>query len=88
MRAAMVACRVAGTLDVGDVTAAEVGTAIAVEHAAFGEITHDLLGEERVPGGLVGDPGGAARAPTGPYPAARRSTLRSRAEFSGASEIV
>ena len=47
--------------DVGGVITAEVGTAIAVEHTAFGQITHHLLGEERVPGGLLGDPGGQAR---------------------------
>ena len=55
MRAAMVACSVAGTLTSATSVSAGVAAALADEHAAFGEVTDDLLGEERVAGRALGD---------------------------------
>ena len=55
MRAAMAACTVAGTLDVGDIRATDVAAALAGQHPALGQLAHHLLGEERVPGGPLGD---------------------------------
>ena len=55
MRAAMVACKSGGHGDLGHVRAAAVGATVTVEHATFGQLAHDLLGEKRVPGGPSGD---------------------------------
>ncbi len=55
MRAAMVACNVAGHTDVSHVRAAGVSAAVALEHTPLGEFAHDLLGEERITGGPLGD---------------------------------
>ena len=55
MRASMAACTVAGTRDVGDIRATEVATALTGQHPALGQLAHHLLGEERVPGGPLGD---------------------------------
>ncbi len=55
MRAAIVACSVAGTLISAHVSRADVLAAFAFEHAAFGELMHHLLGEERVTSGVPGD---------------------------------
>ena len=43
--------------DLVDVTVQRVATRITVDDAALGEVTHDLLGEERVAPGPFGDPG-------------------------------
>ena len=54
MRAAMVACSVAGTATSAASVSADVATAFALEHTAFSQFAHDLLGEERVSGGPPG----------------------------------
>ena len=41
--------------DLGHVDVAGVAAALADKHAAFGEVTGDLLGEERVTGRAPGD---------------------------------
>ena len=55
MRASMAACTVAGTLTLGDIRPTEVAAALAGQHPALGQLAHHLLGEERVPGGPLGD---------------------------------
>ena len=45
-------------IDVGRVTAQHVRPWAARDYAALGEITHHLLGEERIPGGAVDALGG------------------------------
>ena len=45
----------AGTRDVGDIRATEVAAALAGQHSALHQLAHHLLGEERVPGGPLGD---------------------------------
>ena len=45
----------AGTLDVGDIRATDVAAALAGQYPALGQLAHHLLGEERVPGGPLGD---------------------------------
>ena len=55
MRASMAACTVAGTRDVGDIRATDVAAALTGQHAALHQLAHHLLGEERVPGGPLGD---------------------------------
>ena len=55
MRAAMVACSVAGTLTSATSAVADVAPRLPAQHAAFGEVAHDLLGEEWVTGGARGD---------------------------------
>ena len=41
--------------DVGDIRATEVATVLTGQHAALGQLADHLLGEERVPGGPLGD---------------------------------
>ena len=77
MRAAMVACTVAGTLTSAASVGRHVGAAVALQHAALGQIAHDLLGEKRVTGGPFDDHGAPTRQPRGPARAARRPVLRS-----------
>ena len=55
MRAAMVACTVAGTLTSPTSAVDTYATGLSLQHAALGQVAHDLLGEERVPGGPLGD---------------------------------
>ena len=55
MRASMAACTVAGTLDLGDIRATDVATALTGQHPALRQLAHHLLGEKRVPGGPLGD---------------------------------
>ena len=82
----MVAWRVARHTDVRGVITAEVGAAIAVEHTPFCQITHHLLGEERVPGGPLGDPGAQART-DGSFPSSSAVNAAVCDELSGAREI-
>ena len=41
--------------DVGDIRATDIAAVLAGQHAALGQLAHHLLGEERVPGGPLGD---------------------------------
>ena len=69
MRAAMVACNVAGTLtSATSATATDTHRGSPCKHATFGEFADDLLGEERVAGCPFGDASGLARRVTGPDP--------------------
>ena len=47
MRAAMVACSVAGTLTSAASAVDMYAPALAVQHATLGQFAHDLLGEKR-----------------------------------------
>ena len=88
MRAAIVACSVAGTSTSAASRAHAYCAAVAVEHAALGQVADDLLGEERVAGGAFGDLRRSSAAPKDPHPAARRSAPRICESSSGASAIV
>ena len=55
MRAAMAACTVAGTADVGHIRMTDIATALTGQHPALHQLAHHLLGEKRVPGGPLGD---------------------------------
>ena len=57
MRAAMVACTVAGTLTSAASAVEMYALRLAAQHAALGQFAHDLLGEKRVSGGPLGDHG-------------------------------
>ena len=41
--------------DVGDIRATDIAAALTGQHPALGQLAHHLLGEERVPGGPLGD---------------------------------
>ena len=55
MRAAMVACNVAGTLTSAPSAVDLYAPRLPFQHATFGEFAHDLLREERITGGPPGD---------------------------------
>ena len=55
MRAAMVACSVAGTFTSAPSTVDMYAPGCPSQHATLGQIAHDLLGEERITGSPVGD---------------------------------
>ena len=54
MRAAMVACSVAGTLT-SETSAVEMYAPDSPRSTTLGQFAHDFLGEERITGGPVGD---------------------------------
>ena len=58
MRAAMVACTVAGMLTSAHIGRRDVAARLSLQHTALGQVAHDLLGEKRVPGGPFDDQGG------------------------------
>ena len=55
MRAAMVACKVAGTLTSATSAVDTYAPRLPAQHTALGQFAHDLLGEKRVTGGPLGD---------------------------------
>ena len=55
MRAAMVACRVAGTLTSATSAVDTYAPRLPAQHTALGQFAHDLLGEKRITGGPLGD---------------------------------
>ena len=55
MRAAMVACNVAGTLTSATSAVEMYAPVCPTQHTTLGEFAHDLLGEERITGGPLGD---------------------------------
>ena len=55
MRAAMVACKVAGTLTSAASAVDKYAPRLSAQHTTLGQFAHDLLGEERITGGPLGD---------------------------------
>ena len=55
MRAAMVACKVAGTLTSAASAVDTYAPRLPAQHATLGQFAHDLLGEKRITGGPLGD---------------------------------
>ena len=55
MRAAMVACNVAGTLTSAPSAVDMYAPRLPAQHATLGQFAHDLLGEKRITGGPLGD---------------------------------
>ena len=55
MRAAMVACSVAGTLTSATSAVDMYAPRLPAQHTTLGQFAHDLLGEERITGGPLGD---------------------------------
>ncbi len=60
MRAAITACNVLGTLTSIDGIRAQIASAAADQHVAFGQVPDDLLCEERITRGTLGDDVGEA----------------------------
>ena len=76
MRAAMVACKVAGTLTSLTSAVDMYAPRLAAQHTTLGQFAHHLLGEERITGGPLGDHRGPARQPRGPGRAALKPMPR------------
>ena len=89
MRAAIVACRVAGTSTSAAHRRDTRRRRARPQHAAFGEIAHDLLGEERIAGGPFGDVAAPTRATDGSSPSSSVISVDDLLNHSsGASAIV
>ena len=76
MRAATVACRVAGTFTSATLRPICIRP-LSAQYTTLGQVAHDLLGEERITGGPVGD-SGPMRQPRGPPRAAPKQRCRLR----------
>ena len=86
MRAAIVACSVAGTLTSVRRPSRDTHRRPR-EHPAFGQFAHDLLGEERIAGGPLGDRR-AQFTDRGSVPSNSATRAAVSASLSGASEMV
>ena len=88
MRAAMVACKVAGTLTSASLGGRVVGARLPLQHTPLGQVAHDLLGEKRVPGGPLGDHGGPAPPTEGSDPSSSETSAAVSGSLSGARAMV
>ena len=88
MRAAMVACKVAGTLTSAASAVDLYAPRLPAQHAPLGQFAHDLLGEKRITGGPLGDRLAQSDQPRGPARAAHVTSAAVSESLSGARAMV